>query len=208
MRGKPHPGSYSQSSCGLIPACAGKTLSHPHFRGENGAHPRVCGENLGQDPLPPVEVGSSPRVRGKRPGRLGQVFRVWLIPACAGKTLWGISGLRSRPAHPRVCGENGMPKIRAICVVGSSPRVRGKRYSRVKQLACLGLIPACAGKTTASESTCTPWKAHPRVCGENLHRLLRRRDQPGSSPRVRGKPLSGGSYEHCLGLIPACAGKT
>ena len=167
VRGKPHPGSYSQSSCGLIPACAGKTLSHPHFRGENGAHPRVCGENLGQDPLPPVEVGSSPRVRGKRPGRLGQVFRVWLIPACAGKSSPEKKRSAHGRAHPRVCGENVLTLNTSRKETGSSPRVRGKRPAGGREGADVGLIPACAGKTPRPRHSKIRLWAHPRVCGEN-----------------------------------------
>ena len=50
-----------------------------------------------------------------------------LIPACAGKTIRRMRGIRGSGAHPRVCGENER------CLL--------------MELTSLGLIPACAGKT-------------------------------------------------------------
>ena len=106
VRGKRVHESHERSCPGLIPACAGKTgvtcWRHPL----PGAHPRVCGENL-QSSHPGIsDVGSSPRVRGKRrEGGQGQPLSR-LIPACAGKTPRPRCGTSSPGAHPRVCGEN------------------------------------------------------------------------------------------------------
>ena len=36
----------------LIPACAGKTFFGEAFEEEFGAHPRVCGENVGNESIP------------------------------------------------------------------------------------------------------------------------------------------------------------
>ena len=52
---------------GLIPACAGKTLSLDVYNYTRGAHPRVCGENEKPDCEKIAAFGSSPRVRGKQP---------------------------------------------------------------------------------------------------------------------------------------------
>ena len=54
------------STNGLIPACAGKTVSPPVSAFVLAAHPRVCGENNFLGINSPSRVGSSPRVRGKR----------------------------------------------------------------------------------------------------------------------------------------------
>ena len=72
----------------------------------------------------------------------------------------------------------------------------------------VGLIPACAGKTSGGVMGVRPLRAHPRVCGENgikpkLHGQCR-----GSSPRVRGKLMVEAREPLLPGLIPACAGKT
>ena len=70
VRGK-HPAiTKDDEIIGLIPACAGKTAARGHFPGGGQAHPRVCGENLGDLIDRAATVGSSPRVRGK-PIRFG-----------------------------------------------------------------------------------------------------------------------------------------
>ena len=65
VRGKPTPAGALDTVKGLIPACAGKTVTFKALVIAPPAHPRVCGENLRfLKPLPP-NLGSSPRVRGK-----------------------------------------------------------------------------------------------------------------------------------------------
>ena len=208
VRGKHQRGVAPGDPPRLIPACAGKTPRSASPRGPSAAHPRVCGEN------PPVPAhrrtrrGSSPRVRGKQEIEDGEPITTRLIPACAGKT-WRLARTAGYwEAHPRVCGENdvGAPHRRGR--VGSSPRVRGKPILRKTRPLRLGLIPACAGKTSTRWSLDDIDTAHPRVCGEN-HRGRRQDRHPrGSSPRVRGKldPRTGATT--VSGLIPACAGKT
>ena len=46
VRGKRVHKLISRHACGLIPACAGKTVAHSLINAVLGAHPRVCGENL------------------------------------------------------------------------------------------------------------------------------------------------------------------
>ena len=53
-------------------------------------------------------------------------------------------------------------------LLGSSPRVRGKRPKGAPPLPCSGLIPACAGKTLTEVARGKADRAHPRVCGENV----------------------------------------
>ena len=90
----------------LIPACAGKTSETSVIEPAKTAHPRVCGENGLPGRAYSLELGSSPRVRGKP----GEGFEVngagGLIPACAGKTLTKSLRVIVTQAHPRVCGEN------------------------------------------------------------------------------------------------------
>ena len=95
-----------------------------------------------------------------------------------------------------------------LLALGSSPRVRGKPDRVHVHSGGCGLIPACAGKTSCSIPPSSVHRAHPRVCGENrlLHVLSGLCD--GSSPRVRGKHVSGLGEQAAGGLIPACAGKT
>ena len=72
---------------GLIPACAGKTVSEKSTESPTTAHPRVCGENEESERVKKRAAGSSPRVRGKLSIALDVMQWLRLIPACAGKTL-------------------------------------------------------------------------------------------------------------------------
>ena len=171
-------------------------------------HPRVCGENLRCFQLLIVIAGSPPRVRGKRalPRQASQVRGI--TPACAGKT--DTEALRKRyfRDHPRVCGENPLPDIRISARPGSPPRVRGKLQPVPRTELCIGITPACAGKTGKRTKFCRVERDHPRVCGENKETGWTCAGDVGSPPRVRGKP-SRSAFTGCSPRItPACAGKT
>ena len=86
-----------------------------------------------------------------------------------------------------MCGENGWRASDRDELMGSPPRVRGKRKSINIFRAHTGITPACAGKTKTMRRTDDYPEDHPRVCGENrlvygIERFLK-----GSPPRVRGK---------------------
>ena len=192
----------------LIPACAGKTFSKALCLTAHRAHPRVCGENISLPSPNLFAVGSSPRVRGKLLVKMLRTDRARLIPACAGKTRPTRAFTTAHRAHPRVCGEN-LPSPETLAqTTGSSPRVRGKRcYSGLTHFS-ERLIPACAGKTWNSTRGKVTRRAHPRVCGENRGDAVGSVTVTGSSPRVRGKHISGHRRPRLPRLIPACAGKT
>ena len=208
VRGKPALDPHQAGAGRLIPACAGKTEQVVFCRIRPGAHPRVCGENAPPRSSSARASGSSPRVRGKRRRRPPCRTRVRLIPACAGKTGRTRARKRGSRAHPRVCGENSLRDQARTPVSGSSPRVRGKRGPSTSSTRSPGLIPACAGKTSAPLFTCCGTAAHPRVCGENNAQHLLVKSFGGSSPRVRGKRDGRRLVLGPTRLIPACAGKT
>ena len=106
VRGKHGAMRSCARAVGLIPACAGKTAAIRFRPLARAAHPRVCGENDTRLRRRDRPLGSSPRVRGKRCLVQLHVGDRGLIPACAGKTRRALRGPPSRPAHPRVCGEN------------------------------------------------------------------------------------------------------
>ena len=99
-------------------------------------------------------------------------------------------------------------KIRCDPLCGSSPRMRGKPRQACHCFARAGLIPAHAGKTSLPTPEARRSAAHPRACGENTGPGQKTRTRPGSSPRMRGKPLIWASIVGKSGLIPAHAGKT
>ena len=70
----------------LIPARAGKTEKGGGAMAITQAHPRACGENFQSRLHFHVQVGSSPRVRGKRRRPPKAPGGARLIPARAGKT--------------------------------------------------------------------------------------------------------------------------
>ena len=108
------------------------------------------------------------------------------IPAHAGKTCRGRSGLRKPRAHPRSRGENHLLDGSNVVVRGSSPLTRGKRQSPSQTLPYLGLIPAHAGKTLTRFKVGTSARAHPRSRGENLPCQVD--EQRGRAhPRSRGE---------------------
>ena len=147
VRGKHFVAESHGDVCRLIPACAGKTRRIFAISPQDGAHPRVCGENMYFSTVGQSTVGSSPRVRGKLRELRHRLRHSGLIPACAGKTVLVARRLSSSRAHPRVCGENFMDSSGGAIGKGSSPRVRGKLARRSALFISGGLIPACAGKT-------------------------------------------------------------
>ena len=208
VRGKPEPRDDRRGVGGLIPARAGKTRRTTLAPGPPGAHPRACGENAWLNSSAVISPGSSPRVRGKRRQDRARRCNLRLIPARAGKTLRGPSTALWHPAHPRACGENRHECGDGEDLLGSSPRVRGKRSSIQASCSSSRLIPARAGKTKTSPQPGPGGTAHPRACGENRRSCTRRPPEPGSSPRVRGKQRW--RFRQCQHsrLIPARAGKT
>ena len=49
-----------------------------------------------------------------------------------------------------------------------------------------GITPACAGNSNCFDQWDNSWKDHPRVCGEQMDKMLVIATQTGSPPRVRG----------------------
>ena len=85
-RGKPRQESTHLPTRGLIPARAGKTHCRSPRNADGPAHPRAGGENRVAGPPWVGQLGSSPRGRGKLPGKQRLHLRPRLIPARAGKT--------------------------------------------------------------------------------------------------------------------------
>ena len=131
-----------------------------------------------------------------------------LIPTHAGKTPACPSPFYRRWAHPRSRGENTAIPRRCVSRRGSSPLTRGKRHVVPPRRIHQGLIPAHAGKTSASPyGTARKW-AHPRSYGENGFIQVASPANEGSSPLMRGKRDTAAAAVGAAGLIPAHAGKT
>ena len=208
MRGKPWFALTLNTPLGNIPAYAGKTRSLLASCHGCGEHPRVCGENSPPFSYIPYYYGTSPRMRGKRRLELHQSGRQRNIPAYAGKTPRSRHPRPPRAEHPRVCGENSSWMLVGWLGLGTSPRMRGKPNSPGYGVFDGRNIPAYAGKTIKTISATPLRPEHPRVCGENVPISSVWLTPMGTSPRMRGKQVSGRIRHGGIRNIPAYAGKT
>ena len=110
--------------------------------------------------------------------------------------------------HPRVCGEHAKLPASMLALPGSSPRVRGTLALGAGEKHDGGIIPACAGNTSARTAVCMERRDHPRVCGEHDSAVWFDNWPQGSSPRVRGTRMAMREWLDLYGIIPACAGNT
>ena len=167
VRGKQNMLTKLRRHRGSIPACAGETAYSFAGPPPTPVYPRVCGGNgLGLGIFAPCR-GLSPRVRGKRFQRGGDIGVGGSIPACAGETPPAHAGGFPLRVYPRVCGGNVPPGGEIIGLRGLSPRVRGKHPAAQAGLHLPGSIPACAGETPTPTSPRPLGRVYPRVCGGN-----------------------------------------
>ena len=147
VRGARKDSPLRRCHSGIIPACAGSTLTLAVSRSRARDHPRMCGEHY-DVPGKITEVpGSSPHVRGALSGVRNPRTASGIIPACAGSTPPAAWTPRSSRDHPRMCGEHLMSLPVAAAVTGSSPHVRGALVHGGRGDVRRGIIPACAGST-------------------------------------------------------------
>ena len=208
MRGKRSGRGMGFDLLGNIPAYAGKTAWRVWLSRLRAEHPRVCGENHTAMMQAKDAAGTSPRMRGKRPGQATLWGDIRNIPAYAGKTGLILTSGLTLTEHPRVCGENMMRLALLMAGTGTSPRMRGKREHGGLAGSTSRNIPAYAGKTRVSIPAKGGNAEHPRVCGENQHVNLNLGAGSGTSPRMRGKLLVGHLVDEKPRNIPAYAGKT
>ena len=220
------PGRLCSDRRRITPAYAGKRPAAWAGAWRTGDHPRVCGEKVVLSIFLVPLMGSPPRVRGK-------ALRFFLIrpspgitPACAGKSPERFSHPSPSRDHPRVCGEKTFLYAVSLPDSGSPPRVRGKVSTKIKNVSCKGITPACAGKSErfyakhgkardhprvcGEKCVCVcvcVCVDHPRVCGEKFASSFCTFSGAGSPPRVRGKACGEGWAEARAGITPACAGK-
>ena len=167
MRGKPT--RYTANICmsRITPADAGKTEVLFAEKNRHGDHPRGCGENWDIAFLTILGKGSPPRMRGKRQEEHGRIPHKGITPADAGKTRRMVQLRLHFRDHPRGCGENAFVSAAKCYIIGSPPRMRGKRVAPQTVIHICGITPADAGKTTKKDRRRIAAADHPRGCGEN-----------------------------------------
>ena len=153
MRGKVGKCRYSDWSCGITPAYAGKS----------------CSVLLST----PSERGSPPPMRGKVGGGMRFKFPFGITPAYAGKRFsTGWTNLFQRD-HPRLCGEKPQILPKLLHVLGSPPPMRGKEVFADAKVTPYGITPAYAGKSSGTRYHHQGARDHPRLCGEKASTLNR-----------------------------------
>ena len=208
VRSRPLVQFVGEAFGGIISACAEQTRRTRCSVPRSRDHLRVCGadDHVRDDEL--VRRGSSPRVRSRLRHGARRRHPRRIISACAEQTrsLQG-AGRRYRD-HLRVCGADWFDRKRREDPLGSSPRVRSRRYLRLRIDAPGGIISACAEQTTAGDGDRETYPDHLRVCGADSDKQQRYRQHQGSSPRVRSRPWEGLNLPSNLRIISACAEQT
>ena len=155
-----------------------------------------------------VNSGSPPRMRGKLTQTALTGHFPGITPADAGKTrTMSLRTARQRD-HPRGCGENVCICLQRKRILGSPPRMRGKRYVSAPGGGFRRITPADAGKTSYSGGLPSQDGDHPRGCGENRAGININSCSEGSPPRMRGKRLKKRGDADERRITPADAGKT
>ena len=168
----------------------------------------MCGEHEPLLTAMKVGKGSSPHVRGARPYRNAGRDADGIIPACAGSTMKLSDAVSRRRDHPRMCGEHMGGYLAGTDSTGSSPHVRGALQPHKASGHGRGIIPACAGSTSAESVKMAGEGDHPRMCGEHFGERILQCVATGSSPHVRGAHSHPQIGSKECGIIPACAGST
>ena len=207
-RGAPHRPRARCGQVGIIPACAGSTLSPDRCGRCARDHPRMRGEHAGSSRRDITGSGSSPHARGAHSGAGSGSVEIGIIPACAGSTAVFDHRAILGWDHPRMRGEHGLPLVRAPTPAGSSPHARGARYGSQADHQADGIIPACAGSTAHGFDGVPVERDHPRMRGEHPNGCHEHKLNLGSSPHARGARLTRGSEFASERIIPACAGST
>ena len=208
MRGKLQQGQRHSERVRIIPAHAGQTQWQPKYSDRRPDHPRACGANGGLRAMGETCGGSSPRMRGKLLALIRHYEQNRIIPAHAGQTCaTPCTALRSSD-HPRACGANSVAYPRVHTIVGSSPRMRGKRSVPSLVSERCRIIPAHAGQTWSRMLQVAVRPDHPRACGANVSLPPQPSPRDGSSPRMRGKQRKITTVGPWIRIIPAHAGQT
>ena len=186
MRGTLSKTTAQVKAARFIPAYAGNAGCAGAAARPRTVHPRVCGERAG------------PALAGRADLRF--------IPAYAGNASPRKTGLGCTSVHPRVCGEREGTAGTVDSLNGSSPRMRGTRGNGGHGGQPERFIPAYAGNARLAAPGASGRSVHPRVCGERTRRGRVMPNRFGSSPRMRGTPISNFWLITQSRFIPAYAG--
>ena len=168
MRGKATSNSKHNSTTGITPAHAGKSLQFRQTRCSIEDHPRACGEKKYCTIATCSNLGSPPRMRGKARWRIQRQNGRGITPAHAGKSSTFVQVLAGTWDHPRACGEKSSAVPCTKISLGSPPRMRGKVNRNNERRFSQRITPAHAGKSGLWCTGPAFPRDHPRACGEKF----------------------------------------
>ena len=207
-RGRHRQLSRREEASRITPACAGKTPAAPSTPSTGADHPRMRGEDSRTRSALPSRSGSPPHARGRHSDKvvIRPVGRI--TPACAGKTEVCSAKGKALKDHPRMRGEDGIPRRSIVHPEGSPPHARGRHIPQHIWFTRQGITPACAGKTKEGSHRQRRIGDHPRMRGEDYDSPMHTTSPGGSPPHARGRPNASRSAWSSPRITPACAGKT
>ena len=126
IRGESRRNLWLARDAGIIPANTGRIAQCSLTGREWRDHPREYGENLSDILLLPINLGSSPRIRGESAECNPPPTAAGIIPANTGRIPRFECASIQAPDHPREYGENKSSMARTTRLSGSSPRIRGE----------------------------------------------------------------------------------
>ena len=150
---------------------------------------------------------SSPHLRGSRPMASSTITAIGVIPAPAGQPRSQPPPWRRARSHPRTCGAAAQWHFGMKAHIGSSPHLRGSRAVPGGVRRRDRVIPAPAGQPCRRRRNRSIPEGHPRTCGAARDLTPPHMEHEGSSPHLRGSPLSGLWLLVPPGVIPAPAGQ-
>ena len=170
------------------PTHVGKTCLSLCAMGRGTEHPHACGENAFVDCLLLRDIGTPPRMWGKRHRQRIYSTSPPEHPHACGENHAAVVGVVvGIGTPPRMWGKRGAVPYPAIRKVGTPPRMWGKRDGKHIETERLRNTPTHVGKTSSQDRPAGHIAEHPHACGENVARQLLRCQSRGTPPRMWGK---------------------
>ena len=134
------------------------------------------------------------------------LFELGITPAHAGNSVTNLSYMLQNWDHPRACGEQRLPLLHPLSLLGSPPRMRGTVLTGVFVGCLLRITPAHAGNSCSKVHQRRARADHPRACGEQSCTYTLRNTVLGSPPRMRGTDCRNLRRHAAVRITPAHAG--
>ena len=155
----------------IIPTRVGTRAVSLYGRQSRRDHPHACGDKA-EASVPALHtLGSSPRVWGQEHQRTDRSLGKRIIPTRVGTRRLMLMGNIGEWDHPHACGDKSTSVIKALKILGSSPRVWGQVCYACRYTIQFRIIPTRVGTSTAIVITMISYWDHPHACGDKIPTL-------------------------------------